>query len=122
MTKKNVMIVEDEVIIALELEMILERAGYAVTHISYTAEDAMKYAEADRPDIIIMDVMLRDNGSGIDAAERINGMFAVPVLFITGNRKLIDENSLKNTSSYYVMSKPPCENDIIKNVKMLVGD
>jgi DNA-binding response OmpR family regulator len=122
MMKKNILIVEDEAIIAYELEMILERAGYAVTHISYSAEDAIKNAEADRPDVIIMDVLLGKDGNGIEIAERINGMFKVPVLFITGNSQLINEKDIRNISSYCILSKPPFEGDILKNVKMLMGD
>ncbi len=122
MTKKNVMIVEDESIIALELAMIVEKAGYAVTRVSHTAEDAVNYAATERLDLVIMDVLLGKNGNGIDAAERINAIFSVPILFITGNRMLINEKDIKNISNYIVMSKPPSEFDIVKNVKLLMGD
>ena len=113
------LIVEDEAIIAFELKVILERAGYVVTDVAYTAEEAMKAAEAERPDVILMDVLLKGEEDGIHIAERINGLFKVPILFITGNTHLINEESIKNTENFIIMTKPPLESDIIKNVQLL---
>jgi DNA-binding response OmpR family regulator len=120
--KKNAMIiVEDEVIIGLELKMIMEHAGYTVSGIVPSAKEAIRIALQERPGIIIMDVLLKGEENGIYAAERINSEFKVPILFITGNRQLVDENSFKNISDYIIMSKPPLETEIIKNARILTA-
>ncbi len=121
MGNTRVLIVEDEAIIAFEMKMILERAGYSVTRIAYTAEDAMRAVESEIPGVIIMDILIRGDLDGISAAERINELHRVPILFITGNSQLVDEKRFANIKSYIIMSKPPGEADIIKNVRMLAG-
>lgn len=122
MRKYTLIIAEDEAIIALGLKTLLERAGFVVTHIAYTADEAIMAAKEERPDVIIMDVLLSGDGTGIDAAEYINSEFKVPILFITGNRQLIDESSFNNIDRFIIMSKPPYEEDIIRNVRLLAAD
>ncbi len=117
--KGAMIIVEDEAIIGLELKMIMEHAGYSVTAIVPSAEEAIRTALKERPDFIIMDVLLRGDENGVYAAERINGEFKVPILFITGNRQLVREDSFKNVDNYIIMSKPPVEADIVRNVRIL---
>ena len=121
MRKYTLIIAEDEAIIALGLKTLLERAGFIVTHIAYSAEEAIRDAREDRPDVIIMDVLLNGDETGIDAAETINGEFKIPILFITGNSQLVDENSFKNIDRFIIMSKPPYEEEIIRNVRILAA-
>ena len=77
------MIVEDELIISQELSMILNRMGYSVTSMVSSGDAAIKNAEQDRPDIILMDINLKGAMDGIEAADIITSRCKIPVIFLT---------------------------------------
>lgn len=80
----RVLVIEDEAIIAMDLSAIVEDMGHTVTGIARTRSEAVKLAGRDRPDLILADIQLADNSSGIDAVNDILGHFDdVPVIFIT---------------------------------------
>lgn len=80
----RVMIIEDEVIIAMDTAAIVEDMGHKVTGIARTRAEAVVLAASNRPDLILADIQLADNSSGIDAVNDILAQFAdLPVIFIT---------------------------------------
>jgi len=79
----RLMIIEDEAIIAMDLEGIVSMMGHQVTGIARTRDAAIKMAGRDRPDLILADIQLADNSSGIDAVNAILQDMDVPVIFIT---------------------------------------
>ncbi len=78
------MIVEDEIIEAMFLGEILELRGYEVCETVTSGEDAIKEAEIQQPDVVLMDISIRGKISGIEAASRIRSQFGIPVIFMTG--------------------------------------
>lgn len=82
-TRAKVLIIEDEPIIAMDIEMIVRDLGHEVTAIAVTREDAVREAMAERPGLVLADIQLADDSSGIDAVKDILAEFAVPVIFIT---------------------------------------
>lgn len=81
----RVLIVEDEVFIQLDLERELLAAGFTVVGITDTADDAVRFAETETPDVVLMDVRLRGTRDGVDAALEIWERFGIPCLIISGN-------------------------------------
>ncbi len=80
----KVMMIEDEAIIAMDIASIVQEVGHSVTGIARTRTDAVKLAASDRPDLILADIQLADNSSGIDAVNDILAHFEdIPVIFIT---------------------------------------
>lgn len=80
----RVMIIEDEAIIAMDIQSIVQDMGHAVTGIARTRTEAVALAASDRPDLILADIQLADNSSGIDAVNDILAQFEdLPVVFIT---------------------------------------
>lgn len=80
----SVMIIEDEAIIAMDIESIVAEMGHRVTGIARTHAEAVSLARADDPDLILADIQLADNSSGIDAVNDIlQELGARPVIFIT---------------------------------------
>jgi CheY-like chemotaxis protein/DNA-directed RNA polymerase specialized sigma24 family protein len=80
----KVMIIEDEAIIAMDISGIVDEVGHKVTGIARTRSEAVKLAANDRPDLILADIQLADNSSGIDAVNDILAQFDdIPVIFIT---------------------------------------
>lgn len=80
----KVMIIEDETIIAMDLAAIVEGIGHRVTGIARTRDTAVSLAAREKPDLILADIQLADNSSGIDAVNDILRQFdELPVIFIT---------------------------------------
>ncbi|MGR3469116.1 MAG: response regulator [Shimia sp.] len=80
----RVMIIEDEPIIAMDLEAIVAEMGHRVTGIARTEAEAIELAGKERPDLILSDIQLADDSSGIDAVRNIMGTgLDCPVIFIT---------------------------------------
>jgi CheY-like chemotaxis protein len=84
MAAPSILLVEDEVIIAMDLRWKLEEAGYRVCRMIATGEDAVRWAGHDRPDLVLMDNRLAGKIDGIEAALQIRSTSAVPVIFMTG--------------------------------------
>jgi CheY-like chemotaxis protein/DNA-directed RNA polymerase specialized sigma24 family protein len=79
----EVLIIEDEPLIAMDLERILKDLGHRVTSVARTHKDALKAAAAQKPGLVLADIRLADGSSGLDAVNDILGTFTVPVVFIT---------------------------------------
>jgi CheY-like chemotaxis protein len=79
----DVLIIEDEALIALELEAVVENLGHKVIGIAHTRTDAVIIARTRRPGLILADIQLADGSSGLDAVNDLLSSFEVPVIFIT---------------------------------------
>jgi CheY-like chemotaxis protein len=79
----DVMIIEDQSMIALDLSNIVEDLGHRVVHIAATRDEAVAAVEEQKPSLILADVQLADDSSGIDAVNDILKDTNVPVIFVT---------------------------------------
>jgi len=79
----DVLIIEDEPLIALQIEEIVRSLGHNVAGIAATHSQAVALFDAHRPNLILADIQLADGSSGIDAVNEILTKFSVPVIFIT---------------------------------------
>lgn len=82
-TRAEVLIIEDEPIIAMDIETIVRDLGHNVTGVAVTRDEAVQQAMAHRPSLVLADIQLADDSSGIDAVKDILQQFKVPVIFIT---------------------------------------
>ncbi len=82
-TRARVLIIEDEPLIAMDLETIVRDQGHEVTGVAVTRDEAVALAMEDRPGLVLADIQLADDSSGIDAVKDILAQFSVPVIFIT---------------------------------------
>ncbi|MET1111719.1 MAG: response regulator [Allosphingosinicella sp.] len=82
-TRAEVLIIEDEPIIAMDIETIVRDLGHTVTGVAVTRDEAVAQAMARRPGLVLADIQLADDSSGIDAVKDILQEFQVPVIFIT---------------------------------------
>ena len=82
-TRARVMIIEDEPIIAMDIETIVRDLGHEVTGVAVTRDEAVALAMEERPGLVLADIQLADDSSGIDAVKDILAEFQVPVIFIT---------------------------------------
>ena len=79
----DIMIIEDEPLIAMDLESLVEGLGHKVTGVARTRTEAIELARSRRPGLILADIQLADGSSGLDAVNDLLVTFEVPVIFIT---------------------------------------
>ena len=79
----DILIIEDEPLIAMDLESLVEGLGHNVTGVARTRTEAVKLAASKRPGLILADIQLADGSSGLDAVNDLLKTFEVPVIFIT---------------------------------------
>ncbi|MBN1619846.1 PAS domain S-box protein [candidate division WOR-3 bacterium] len=107
---KTVLIVEDENLISLKIKLVLEQNSYEVTDIVDSAEKALSLLEKQKPDIILLDILLSGEMDGIKAASLIKEKFGIPVVFLTA---INDESLLEDISEcgYYGIIYKPIEGE-----------
>ncbi len=106
MTKTNVLIVEDEIIVAKNIETMLKGLDYDVVGICTSGEKAIKSVAETKPDLVLMDIVLGGDIDGIQAAEKILEEFTIPIIFATCYS---DDDTLKRakeTAPYGYIIKP----------------
>src|ERR1700709_566800 len=79
----KVLIIEDEPIIAMDLENLVTERGHKVVAVAATRDDAVAKALSERPGLVLADINLGEGGSGIDAVSEILASFNIPGIFIT---------------------------------------
>lgn len=84
MIKKKILIVEDEVITAMSLQHLLEHWGCGKCEKVSSGKEAIEKAISEKPDIVLIDINLRGETNGIEAAKQLQARFCVPIIFITG--------------------------------------
>jgi CheY-like chemotaxis protein/DNA-directed RNA polymerase specialized sigma24 family protein len=111
----QVMLIEDEAIIAMHLSAIVTEMGHAITGIARTRTEAVALANAKRPDLILADIQLADNSSGIDAVNDILAQFEdVPVIFITAFPERLLTG--KRPEPAFLITKPFFEDQVMSAV------
>lgn len=118
MKKGTIFVVEDEVIIADDIKSYLQKFGYKVPSIATSGEEALKRVRDVRPDLVLMDIVLRGEMDGIETAERIRSEFDVPVVYLTA---FADDQTLeraKITEPFGYIIKPFEERDLYKTIEM----
>lgn len=106
MKNSRILIVEDEVMVARDIQARLRQIGYRADMIAASGKEAVRLAVETLPDIILMDIRLSNGVDGVDAAVMINGACNIPIIYLTG---FSDEASLARaqlTSPYGYVLKP----------------
>ncbi len=100
----NVLIVEDERIVALDLKLQLKRVGYNVPFVAACADDVFKNLDSAQPDIVLMDIHIQGPRDGIEVAEAIRRTSDLPIIFVTGQADLatMERACLTEASGYIV--------------------
>lgn len=118
MTDGRILIVEDEHIVAMGIKRMLKNLGYTVTGVASTGDDAISKAESTFPDLVLMDIMLKGDMDGVEAAKEIKKLFGIPVVYLTAYS---DSNILeraKKTGPFGYIVKPFDEKDLHSNIEI----
>lgn len=113
----SVLIVEDEAILALQLESLLVDAGYEVAGWALTADDAKEQVDRLRPDISFVDIHLADGPTGIEVARHVlAGEAGSRVVFLTANARRVPDDL---TDAIGVISKPYTTSGLLSTLRYL---
>jgi PAS domain S-box-containing protein len=118
MTKASILVVEDEHIVARDIAARLQRRGYLVAGIASTAQEAIEGTGTHRPDLVLMDIMLKGDVDGIAAADQIRDLYDIPVVYLTA---FADDQTLaraKVTDAFGYILKPFEERELTITIDM----
>lgn len=113
----RILVVEDEAIIAMDIQSILRKLGVRQTEVVHTGEESIQKVAAGRPHLVLMDIKLKGKLDGIEAAHEIFTQYNVPVVYITA---FGDEGTLERangTLRYGYITKPFEETDLQSTVQ-----
>lgn len=114
----QVLIVEDEAIVAESIASKLRRYGYEVLDTLPSGEEAIEVAEKTRPDVILMDIHLAGKIDGIQAADRISSQYHIPVIFLTAYADEQTISRAKEAGPFGYLVKPFRERDLYITIEM----
>jgi PAS domain S-box-containing protein len=117
---KTILIVEDERVVAKELQRSLSTLGYSVPETAASADDAIRLASLIRPDLVLMDIQIKGDKDGIQAVEILRARFDVPVIFLTA---YADEATLaraKITEPHGYLVKPVKDADLLSAIEVVL--
>jgi two-component system, response regulator PdtaR len=112
----RILIVEDEWFIAVESEAILRAAGFHVVGIAVSADEAVALAAAERPDLVLMDIRLKGERDGIDAAREMRERFDIPSLFATAHSDPAMRQKAEAAAPAGWISKPFSDQQLVRAV------
>ena len=121
MTKRKILIVEDETISAMDIEDTLSRNGYDIAGIASNGTEAIRIAKELYPDLILMDIRIEGDMDGIEVANHINQYFEIPVIFLTAYSDDLTISRAVKAKSFSFLLKPFNERELLSNIEMAIN-
>lgn len=118
MTRTRILVVEDESIVALDIQERLESLGYEVPATVGSGEKAVDQAGMLRPDLVLMDIQLQGRMDGVEAARQIRQRFDIPVIYLTANADHPTVQRAKVTEPFGYVIKPFEERELHTNIEV----
>ncbi len=118
MVKKKILVVEDEKIVAKDISVCLERSGYEVLGEFSNGEKAIESLKDNKPDLVLLDIMLAGKMTGIDVSTVIKEKYDIPVVFLTAYADEKTIGKAKITEPYGYVIKPFKEIDLRASIEM----
>ncbi len=116
--KKKILIIEDEIIVAFEIKKILEQLSYEVVNIATNYNDAITYFKCNKPDLMIVDIHLKDSFSGIEIVKSIKKLHNIPIIFLSAYNDEQTENEVINLEPEAYLIKPFKRKDLELSIKL----
>jgi DNA-binding NarL/FixJ family response regulator len=113
----KILLVEDEVFVAMDAEAILSAAGYEVVATAASADEAVAKAGRFAPDLVLMDIRLIGVRDGIDAAHDIGRLFGTPIIFVTANVDPATHMRAMQARPITIISKPFTPDSLLSAVR-----
>jgi PAS domain S-box-containing protein len=117
MSATKILVVEDEGLTAMELQRKLRYWGYDVPTFAFSSKEAVQKAEKIQPDLVLMDIVLKGEGDGIDAAQKIKDLFDIPIIYLTAHVDEQTRERAEGTNPYAYLIKPFEENELHQKIE-----
>lgn len=117
----QILIVEDEMIIAANLSLQLTELGYDVAGIIPRPDEALAQIRRRPPDILLLDINLKNEIDGIEMAHQMQKEFDIPIIYLTANSDTAHFDRAKATNPYAFLSKPYKKLDLQRTVELVVN-
>lgn len=121
MPSTQILIVEDEMIIAAKISLHLEQLGYEVTGIIPRGEEAVVHCRENAPDILLLDINLKGLLDGIETAQFLQKEMDIPIIYLTANSDEATFNRAKPTRPYAFISKPYKKLDLQRAIELTIS-
>ncbi len=118
----RVLVVEDEAIAAMAMRLMLESLDCSVVGVASSGQEAVDLAGQYRPDVVLMDIRLKGEMSGIDSARLIRGRLQIPVVFTTAYSAEEIRNTCKVDDSFLFVTKPIREDELARAISTARGE
>ncbi len=118
MSKNRLLIVEDETIVAKDLEICLEELGYIIVATASTGDEAISHVEKENPDLVLMDIMIQGDIDGIETARLIHSNFDIPIIYLTAYSDNHILERAKATAPFGFLVKPFRERELLATIEM----
>lgn len=118
MPEVNILIVEDDKILAMGLKQKLEEFGYQVTDLASSSSEAIESVKKTQPDLILMDIVLKGDIDGIDTAKYIVNLYDIPVIYLTAYADDEILEKAEKTCPFGYILKPYKDDELKANIKM----
>ena len=115
--KANIMVVEDEGVVSIDIRNMLKNAGYGIAAVAFQGDEAIRKAEQSSPDLVLMDIGLKGDIDGIEAAKKIRDRFRIPVVFLTGFADEATMSKAKEADPSGFIIKPINEEELKKTLE-----
>lgn len=117
----QILIVEDEMIIAANISLQLSNLGYQITGIIPRGEEVIPHIDQNLPDIVLMDINLKGDLDGIDIVLLIQKKYKIPVIYLTANADDYTFKKAKQTNPYAFISKPFKKIDLQHAIELTIN-
>lgn len=122
MPDEKILIVEDEIIVAMALEQKLLDLEYVIVDTVSTGEDAVKCANQLKPDLILMDIILKGKMNGIEAATQIKDKLDIPIIYVTAYSYSEITKHVPLIEPYEYLVKPFKKSELNNHIKMSLSN
>ena len=117
----SILIVEDEIIIAEDLRITLNDLGYTVVDAVPSGEEAIERAKSLKPDLIFMDIKLRGEMDGVEAAKKISEKYDIPIIFLTAFTIGGIKENINVMKDFNYIEKPFERKKLVETIRKTLG-
>lgn len=117
----KILIVEDEMITALDLDNELRSLGYEIAGLAKSGEEALRLTQESNPDLVLMDLQLFGHMDGVETAKRIQELKGVPIVYLTANAQVFVQNPAEMQRPRMCLAKPFSPPDLAAIITIALG-
>jgi DNA-binding response OmpR family regulator len=120
--KNRILIVEDDLIVAKDLQMILKERGYEVIQIVFNPEQTIIKCREMKPDLVLMDTYVQGETDALEIARSIKAEFRIPVVYLTGEHENLSPGTAPCQEPNFYVKKPFSEDGLCRVIEAVLKD